>query len=216
MDDLALVLGARGVLPEVISVVLRPRGNVRLTGQQQVDSRLGLSQLSFRWRVVEMWNLAAEDLLAANDVGIIPWVPLTRHAGPPEVLIQQCRDRIDQQARPEEHANLLAVTQVMTRLAYNNPDLLKILGGSRAMIKSPLMQEFEAEIEAKVEAKVESQTMHEDILQNLETLFGAVPPEIGVAVRQILDRSRLRELHRFAIVCPDLDAFRTKISPGTV
>jgi hypothetical protein len=117
-------------------------------------------------------------------------------------LIQQCRDRIDQQARPEEHVNLLAVTQVMTRLAYNNLDLLTILGGSRAMIESPLIEELVA------------QTMHEAILQNLETRFGSVAPEVAVAVRQILDRPRLRELHRFAVLCPDLDAFRMKIGSG--
>ena len=30
-----------------------------------------------RWRVVELWTIPAEDLLAAGDVGLIPWVPLS-------------------------------------------------------------------------------------------------------------------------------------------
>src|ERR1700682_6336843 len=89
MNDLALVLGARRVLPELITLVLRPRGNFRLVGQQQGASRLGCSQLAFQWRVVELWTLGAEDLLAIGDVGLIPWVPLAQYAGPPEALVQQ-------------------------------------------------------------------------------------------------------------------------------
>jgi predicted transposase YdaD len=83
-------------------------------------------------------------LLAAGDVGFIPWVPLTQYAGPPEVLLQQCREQIDRQARPEERVNLLAVTQVMATLQYNNAQLMTILGGSQVMIDSPLIQELMA------------------------------------------------------------------------
>jgi len=50
-------------------------------------------------------------------VGFIPWVVLAHDEGPPAVLLQQYRERIEQQAR-EEPDNLLAITRVMavTRL----------------------------------------------------------------------------------------------------
>ncbi len=99
-----------------------------------------------RCRAVEselvLWALAAEDLLAANDVGLIPWVTLTHFEGPPEQLLRTCRERIDRQAPPGERANLPAVTQVMTQLVHNNPGLLAILGGSQVMLDSPLIQEI--------------------------------------------------------------------------
>jgi len=149
--------------------------------------------------VVELWTLDAEALLAANDVGVIPWLPLTRFAGPPEELIQQCRERIDQQARPEEHANLLAVTQVMTRFAYNNPDLIKLLGGTKAMIESPLIQELVA------------QTQHKAIVRVLRNRFAHVPPEIVVKLKTVLNEDKLNELLDFAVACPDVESFRLKL-----
>jgi hypothetical protein len=66
--------------------------------------------MQWQWRVVELWNVAADDLLAADDVGLIPWVPLTRFVVPPEQMLQICRERIDRQARPTERENLLAVS----------------------------------------------------------------------------------------------------------
>jgi hypothetical protein len=73
----------------------KPGGKLRAPADVRLQSRLGFSQLQARWRVVELWKLLAEDLLAAGDVGLIPWVPLTYYAGPLEVLLQQCRVRIN-------------------------------------------------------------------------------------------------------------------------
>lgn len=198
--DAVLVLADRRVLPEVLTLILHPLGTYRLSGTHQRTSAHGLSRMTFSWRVVELWTLSAADLLAANDVGLIPWVPLTQYDGLPEVLIQQCRDRIDQQAPPENHANLLAVTQVMTRFRYNDPQVLSLLGGSRAMIESPLIQELLA------------QKTHQDIVDVLESRFGAVPPELTLALRTTMDETRLRELNRFAAVCPDLVAFQAQLA----
>jgi len=36
-------------------------------------SRLQWSRLACGWKVVELWQLAAEELLAAGDVGLVPW-----------------------------------------------------------------------------------------------------------------------------------------------
>ena len=44
---------------------------------------------------------------------LIPWVPLTDFGDPPELMIQRCREAIEQHASPGEKANLLAVTQVL-------------------------------------------------------------------------------------------------------
>src|SRR5262245_46929133 len=144
LRDAVLVLADRRVLPEVITLILQPRGAYRVAGSQRLASRLGCTELTLNWRVVELWTLSAADLLAAGDVGLVPWAPLAQFDGPPEALIQECRERIDRQARPPERANLLAVTQVMARLRYNDPALLSLLGGSQAMIESPLIQELMA------------------------------------------------------------------------
>lgn len=200
MRDALVVLLARRVVPEVITLVLHPKGNLRITGSQQQTSPHGLTQVSISWRVVELWTLPAESLLAANDVGLIPWVPLAQTTAAPDVLIHQCRERIDQQAAPDERANLLAVTQVMARLRYNDLGLLKLLGGSEVMIESPLIVEMMA------------QNSHEIILNVLESRLGTVPPEISLTLRGVLDRSKLTELARHAGTCPDLAAFHARLA----
>jgi hypothetical protein len=98
-----------------------------------------------RWKVVELWTIPAADMLAAGDVGLIPWVPLAQFDGPREPIFQECRTRIDRDAPPDEHENLLAVTQILAGLRYNDPRLFQLLGGREAMIESPVLQEFVAE-----------------------------------------------------------------------
>src|SRR5262249_14169614 len=177
--NMLLVLLDRGVLPDVLTLVLRPHGNVRVEGAYAVTSRHGLAEFQSRWRVVELWTVAAEDLLASDDVGLIPWVPLTHFDGPPEVLLHECRRRLDQLAPAAEYANLLAVTQVMARLQYNDPNLLAIIGGRQIMIESPLIQELMAE------------KTHEVLLEVLEARCGSVPAELAARLRTVIDEEKL-------------------------
>ncbi len=94
-DDIRLVRQARGVLPEAMVLCLCPRGAYRVPEQAEQISRLGWTGESLRWKVVEVWNLSAEELLAAPSVGVVPWVSLAQYQGAPEVLLQRCRDRIE-------------------------------------------------------------------------------------------------------------------------
>ena len=135
-----------------------------------------------------------------NDVGLIPWLPLTQYAGPPEILLRQCRERIDRQARPEERVNLLAVTQVMATLQYNSPQLMTILGGSQVMIESPLIQEL---ID-----KNTAQTMRKAIVSVLEERFGRMPEDVVASLSSVLGENQLDRLHKQSVRCSDLDAFR--------
>jgi predicted transposase YdaD len=152
---------------------------------------------------VELRTLSAEELLAAGDIGLIPWVPLTQYAGSPEVLLQLCRERIDQQARPEERVNFLAVTQVMAILQYNDPQLMTILGGSQVMIESPLIQEMMA--------KTAVERLHKDILKVLNARFKPVPSEVTAAIKTIHEETKLDDLMDTALSCPDLEGFRARL-----
>ncbi len=165
----------------------------------ELQSRLQWSQLACRWKVVELWTLPAEDLLAAGDVGLIPWVPLAKYEGAPETLLEQCRERIEERARPAERENLLAVSQVMARLRYQDQELLSILGGKRIMIESPLIKEILAE------------RTQEDIVIVLQGRFGAVPGEVTARLRKITSEKKLNDLLAYSGQCPDLEAFRKRL-----
>jgi hypothetical protein len=197
--DLILVMLDRRQVPEMLTVVLQPRGNFRVTGAHEVQSRLAWAQLRVNWRVVELWTLPAEQLLAANDIGLIPWVPLTHFDGPAEAVLQECRQRIDHQAPATEHENRLAVTQVLTRLRYNDPNLLALVGGRQAMIESPLIQELLAE------------RMQKDILRFLAARFGPIPQEVATSLQAIQNETKLEDLADWAGRCTDLEAFRAKL-----
>ena len=78
----------------MMTLVLHPKGAFRLTGQERRDSRLGMTQVTWNWRVIELWTLPARELLAAGDVGLVPWATLAQFDGPPEALIQECQARL--------------------------------------------------------------------------------------------------------------------------
>jgi hypothetical protein len=109
----ALVYLDRGVLPEVLTLVLHPKGRLSAASEAEVTSRHGWTSWNVRWKAVELWKIPAADMLASGDVGLIPWAPLAGFDGTPETVFHECRTRIDRDAPPDEHENLLAVTQIL-------------------------------------------------------------------------------------------------------
>lgn len=200
--DVLSVLLARRQVPEVLTVVLCPKGQLRLTGAYERQSRSGGTKAAIRWQVLELWTVPAEQLLAANDVGLMPWLLLTQFAGPPLELLRTCRERIDAQASPDERANLLAVSQILGRLRYNKADLLAFFGGNPPMIESPLIDELMA------------WRMHKAILRVLTDRFGQVPIEVEQALRLVQDEARLDSLISWAATCPDIPAFAERLASG--
>ncbi len=57
--DLMMVYMARGLLPEIIVLVLCPRGQVAVKSTVELASRLGWAELCAAWRVIELWKQAA-------------------------------------------------------------------------------------------------------------------------------------------------------------
>jgi hypothetical protein len=198
-DDLKLASLHLHKLPDLVTLVLCPKGQFRLTGRHEERSPLGWCKETVEWKVVELWELDAEPLLTVEDAGVLPWAVLTRYAGPPEALLKKCRERIEQLARPSEQTDLLAVAQVLARLRFKDPELLALLGGRRVMMESPLIKEIQAE------------TRQEDILRLLENRFGTIPLEITSHLRKILSEKKLKALFDYACVCPHVEAFRDKL-----
>jgi hypothetical protein len=204
IDDLCMAKLVRHRVPEVVVLVLFPRADQPVPAQGRVTSRRGQTALSGTWHVVELAGVPAATLLASGDVGTVPLVPLSQLHAPPEVVLQQCKDLIEQHARPEERDNLLAVTQIFTEARFPHAGLLSILGGKKIMIESPMVQELLAENT--------QQTAHRIILNVLEARFGPVPGEVSAALRRKVDETALDALAKLAGSCPDLDAFRAQLN----
>lgn len=199
LDDLTLTYQTLGHLPELLMLILRPKGRFRIAGRHAVHSKLGLSQLEASWKPVELWTLSAEQFLNQADVGVTPWVPLMEYEGLPETLLERCAEKIERQAHPKDRADLLAVTQVLTGLRFPNLDLLQLLGGRDPMIESPVLQKMLAE------------RYHNGILAILKARFGVAPQNVAKPLRAVLDEKKLIALNVFAAQCPDIEAFREKL-----
>ena len=206
MDDVMLVVQARKVVPEVLALVLCPKGQARVPSGHEVRSELGWTRAAFEWKVQELWTLPAEQMLAVPDVGIVPWVPLMAHEGPPEPLLRRCRERIDREGG-EQRPNLLAVTQVLMQLKFVRPALLEIFGGSRTMIESPLIQEIEGRKGCEV-----YRTAIEDVMLLRFTRLSA---DARARLHGISDQNTLHALHRHAVVCPSMEDFVARLAQET-
>jgi hypothetical protein len=206
MDDLMLAWQARGVLPDVLVLVLCQRGRAEVPAAEEVASALGWAQAAFRWKTVPLWTLDAEGLLASPDVGVVPWIALTDFAGPPEPLLRRCRERIDREGSGQR-ANLLAVTQVLARLRFPQQELLDLFGGSQTMIESPLITEL---IE-----KVDRERQRKDVADVILVRFGALSDSAQAQLKGINDEHKLEALHRFGIVCPTVEAFLERLEKET-
>jgi hypothetical protein len=204
LDDVALTYLNRGVVPEVVTLVLAPQGNVRVSPDIRVTSPLGFARLEAGWRVVELWTLNAADFLPLTDPGLAPWVPLTHIDGPPEPVLQQCRDVIDQKTTGAEHDNLLGVTRILASLRYDERLLARLFTRDGKMLEIPILQKAFREREVATRQAV--------ILEALESRFGPVPADISAAVRLVEDDARLKALTAAAYTCDSLDTFRTHLT----
>lgn len=206
LDGMLLTYLDRRRVPEVLTLVLHPKGNVVVADHIDLASKQNNAFLSARWRVVELWKVPAEPLLALDDPGLAPWITLAQFSGPAEPIVRQCRDLIERKAPAREQANLLAVTQVLAGLRYDTTMLRSILGGREKMIESPVLRELLDEELAK--------RSHRLIGTVLRARFGSVPPRIAAALESVTEESVIDTLTEFATLCPSLDAFAAQLAIG--
>src|SRR5262249_6903350 len=65
-DALLVYLNYR-VAPDGLVLVLRPKGRFRVPASVTLPGEEGWSELNLRWRVVELWTVPAEELLATGE-----------------------------------------------------------------------------------------------------------------------------------------------------
>jgi hypothetical protein len=205
--DTALVFLDRDVVPEVLVVFLHPRGNAAAADGAMLRSRRGWTNWPLSWRVVKLWTIPAANLLSSGDVGLVPWVPLTEFSDRPERILREWRDRIDRDAPANERENLLAVTQVLAGLRYNEPGLFQIFGGRKAMIESPVLKELRAEWthEGAVEA------VRQSIVKFLEARFGPDARALEAELKSV-GEDRLDDMLKLEAKCRSLASFRKRLS----
>jgi hypothetical protein len=176
-----------------------------------------------------LWEQDAEALLAANDAGLIPWVPLARTTLEPDEVLSRCRTRLEAVPDAVDREGLTVVAQILAGLAYPaKKNIVNLFGGPRIMIESPVLDEikeiliaqyrerFEAEgrVKGLAEGKAEGAVgmARAAILDNLEARFGVAPATTAAVLGAITDEARLRALVRVAATCADVAAFDAELA----
>lgn len=149
---------------------------------------------------MNLWELNAADFLPLTDPGMAPWLPLMRIDGPPEVVLQQCKDAIEAVSQTGRRSNLLGVTQILGGLRFEDKLLEAFFKVEGHMIESPVLEKWFRQRDAA--------TRQTDILTFLEARFGPVKPELSAAVKLVTDEDRLQEMIRAAGTSSTLDEFR--------
>ena len=152
LRDMALVYLDRGVVPEVLVLVLHPRGNQQARNAVDLPARWAghtCRRLEASWSCGPSRRKPCSGRRRRPD----PLGPAGRLRRPARGDPPACRARIDAEAPPGEHENLLAVPQVLAGLRYNDPRLFELLGGRDAMIESPVLQELKRRVDARGRAQ---------------------------------------------------------------
>ena len=210
LDDIMLVALEHRRMPEVVSLILKPKGEVAVNGRDERASPSRQVRLVGTWPVVKLWEIDAETLFADGDDGLIPLAPLARTTLPPVEIVTRCVDRMNAVADDTERSSLLTVASIFLKLAGSPFDLIRLPGGKAMFLEKIVRQMEEAEL---AEAREYWRPRHfadarrTDVLAELQERFGSVPSEVADAVNGIDSETRLRQLHRFAVTCPDLAAF---------
>lgn len=205
LDDVLLTYLDRRTIPEVIALTLCEKGKARIDTALRVPSRFGRTWLEAGWKVVNLWELNASDFLPLTDPGLAPWVPLMRIDGPPEPVLQQCREVIAGVPEPSRRANLLGVTQILAGLRFDEALLQRLFRLEGSMIESPVIQQWLRQTAIETRQTV--------VLEAVESRFGTpVPADIAASVRLITDETRLRQLVPLVYASVSLDDFRKNLT----
>ena len=131
-------------------------------------------------------------------------MPLTKFDGPPERVLQQCKDVIEAKTTGGEQKNLLAVTEILAGLRFDEKMLEAMFRGAKTMIESPILQKWLREGEVK--------TLYKVILDGLELRFGSVPEDLSATIRLVQNPDRLTTALQVLYTCVSLDAFRQALT----
>jgi len=221
-EDILIVRLEKRRLPEVVCVVLKQRGHVAVNGHVGETSAGGLTRLAADWRVVRLWELEADDLLASGDIGLVPWAPLARTDRPPLDLLTACRDRIDRVPDDRDREGLLAAASILSELAFPRSDSFNFFGGLAKMIESPVWDQVREAMKEhyhkvwKEEGRAEGRMLvyREETLADLGERFGPVAADVADRVNALTDEPRLRKLRKLARTAPTLADFVTELIAG--
>ncbi len=150
MRTAAMLHYQHGLPVETVVILLRREADgPASSGQAGFRSPSGWTEMKFKYRVLRVWELPVESLLA-GALATLPLAPLASVS--PEALpsiVTRMEDRVRQEASPAEAGIIWTATYVLMGLRYDRDLVHHLLKGVRGMEESVTYQEIIEKGEAR-------------------------------------------------------------------
>jgi hypothetical protein len=198
--DMMMVYINRGQLPEMLTLVLRPKGKSTVSSQLFRESPLGNTSFSMKWTVIDLWERSVTSSSEFGHAGMAPWMTLMKTDDPPEVHLMRCRDLAATASDPEHRDGLIVMTQIMSAIRYDEAVISRIFQKEFVMIESPLLDKWTEHRLLRERQKM--------ILEVLRHRGLDVDEAHAATIRAIQDETRLGILTKAAATCQSMEQFR--------
>lgn len=171
-----------------------------------------------RFRLLPLWRVPAQDVVAQRLVGLYPLLPLMQPQGraEPAAVLAQCQELILEQVPPgEARADAYVALGVFGGLVWPVDLVMQILRRRALMMESAVYRHILDEgrevgrqqglQEGLQQGQVER--LHKDLLQVLEVRFGVVPADLAERVQEFRDLEELEGLLKRALLVASVEAF---------
>ena len=189
----------------VASVVVLLRNQAdgpELDGDLHRRDPLGEPSVTFRYRVIRVWQRPVDELLRGG-LGILPLAPLAaveREQLP--AVVERMAERLSHEAPPDIASNLWTATLLLMGLRYDEREARELLRGVRQMRESVTYQAIleEGRVEGREAGREEGQEIGRTIearrllLRLAERRFGTPPAWATAAIEATTDIDRLEQL----------------------
>ncbi|MEZ4729058.1 MAG: hypothetical protein R3E79_18140 [Caldilineaceae bacterium] len=185
----------------------------RDTGEHEVKSPDGSITLCWKYRVVHLWKLTAEELLALERLGLLPLLGQTQIQNADELLptvVEQLKAVEDQEVQGRLLTTLVALVDDERMLAM----LEKMIDDEEFIVDTPYLRRVRAErAAARMEGARAARQQY--ILEIVALRLN--PPiftyrELEKAVTAIEDDAVLEQLFVAAVQVNNLEDFQTKLN----
>ncbi len=187
----SLLRERHGVFVRSLVVLLRAEADhPDLTGVWQQSFPDEEPYLTFRYRVVRVWQEPVEQFLAGG-LGLLPLAPLSAMTEKQlPGVIQQMQERIRREATADEHGILWTATGILMGLRYRRPLIAELLQGVHGMRESTFYQGI---IEEGMEKGIKQEARN--ILQRWGSKrFGPPDTDLASQIAALDDRERIERM----------------------
>lgn len=129
-DSILSIRLAYDQTPDALSIVQRPLVSERFSESRTDVGAMGLTSVQTSWKMIQMWEIDAEWLLATKNPTLLPWAVLARRQISLDSLLERIRGLAEQWLDAPLHREEVLTITAMFAHAEAGDEALQVLFGS--------------------------------------------------------------------------------------